>query len=71
MTTVITNEKLLNVVQEAELAIPPLGAPQSEKRFWYQRANKNYDPDAIATQVCSSLFSYLTRFTFTLVGLLT
>lgn len=27
----------------------PLGAPSAEKRFWWQR-NKNYDPNAIATQ---------------------
>jgi hypothetical protein len=26
-----------------------LGVPASEKRFWWQR-NRNYDPDAIATQ---------------------
>lgn len=27
----------------------PLGVPDQEKRFWFQRA-KTYDPDAIATQ---------------------
>lgn len=31
-------------------AVPPLGAPVEQKRFWFQR-DKNYDPDAIATQV--------------------
>ena len=30
--------------------IPPLGAPNEERRFWFQRA-KAYDPDAIATLV--------------------
>ncbi len=35
-------------------SIPPLGAPNEEKRFWFQRG-KDYNPDAIATQVrCSS-----------------
>jgi hypothetical protein len=29
---------------------PPLGAPNAEKRFWFQRA-KSYDPDAVATLV--------------------
>ncbi|KAI1456226.1 MFS general substrate transporter [Annulohypoxylon moriforme] len=29
--------------------IPPLGAPNEEKRFWFQRA-KGFDPEAIATQ---------------------
>ncbi|KUJ08168.1 MFS general substrate transporter [Mollisia scopiformis] len=28
----------------------PLGEPADEKRFWFQRSKKNYDPDAIATQ---------------------
>jgi hypothetical protein len=31
----------------------PLGVPQQEKRFWWQRG-KEYDPGAIATQVNSS-----------------
>ncbi|KAH8893657.1 MFS general substrate transporter [Thozetella sp. PMI_491] len=29
--------------------IPPLGVPNEEKRFWWQR-DKSYNPDAIATQ---------------------
>lgn len=28
----------------------PLGAPAEEKRFWFQRSKKIYDPNAIATQ---------------------
>ncbi|TVY60831.1 putative transporter [Lachnellula suecica] len=28
----------------------PLGAPAAEKRFWWQRSSKTYDPNAIATQ---------------------
>lgn len=32
--------------------VPPLGVPHEEKRFWWQRA-KTYDPDAIATLVCT------------------
>lgn len=31
-------------------ASAPLGAPNAEKRFWFQRTNVHYDPDAIATQ---------------------
>lgn len=31
-------------------SIPPLGKPQPEKKFWFQRS-ANYDPNAIATQV--------------------
>ncbi|KAI0020295.1 major facilitator superfamily domain-containing protein [Xylariomycetidae sp. FL0641] len=30
-------------------SVPPLGTPQEERKFWFQRATK-YDPDAIATQ---------------------
>jgi hypothetical protein len=30
--------------------IRPLGAPSEERRFWFQRGKKTYDPDAIATQ---------------------
>jgi hypothetical protein len=30
--------------------IPPLGAPQDEKRFWWQRARSSYDGEATATQ---------------------
>ena len=33
---------------------PPLGVPHAEKRFWFQRAKTSYDPDAIATLVCST-----------------
>lgn len=29
----------------------PLGVPKDEKRFWFQRGKRTYDPDAIATQV--------------------
>jgi hypothetical protein len=32
-----------------EVALP-LGAPAEEKRFWFQRGGKAYDPNAIATQ---------------------
>lgn len=28
----------------------PLGEPQKEKKFWFQR-NQHYEPNAIATQV--------------------
>lgn len=31
-------------------SIPPLGLPQEERKFWFQRG-KDYDPNAIATQV--------------------
>ncbi len=31
-------------------AVPPLGKPEARKKFWFQRS-KDYDPDAIATQV--------------------
>lgn len=34
--------------------IPALGAPIEEKRFWFQR-NKDFDPFAVATQVCGTL----------------
>jgi hypothetical protein len=34
-------------------SIPELGEPLQEKRFFFQRG-KAYDPDAIATQVCTS-----------------
>ncbi|KAI0876423.1 major facilitator superfamily domain-containing protein [Hypoxylon argillaceum] len=30
-------------------SIPPLGLPQEERKFWFQRG-KDYDPNAIATQ---------------------
>ncbi|KAH8901126.1 MFS general substrate transporter [Thozetella sp. PMI_491] len=53
MATVITSEKLVAVVQSGGIpggAIPPLGAPQQVKRFWFQRAKSDYDPDATATQ---------------------
>ena len=29
----------------------PLGEAVAEKRFWFQRSKKNYDPNAIATLV--------------------
>ncbi|KAF2015814.1 phthalate transporter [Aaosphaeria arxii CBS 175.79] len=31
--------------------VPELGVPHEEKRFWFQRAKSDYDPDAIATLV--------------------
>jgi hypothetical protein len=34
-----------------EASIAPLGKPLEERKFWFQRI-KNYDPYAIATQVC-------------------
>lgn len=30
--------------------VAPLGLPNEEKRFWFQRSKNAYDPDAIATQ---------------------
>ncbi|KAL7619763.1 hypothetical protein AAE478_010305 [Parahypoxylon ruwenzoriense] len=30
-------------------AVPPLGVPNDEKRFWFQRT-KEFDPDSIANQ---------------------
>lgn len=45
-------------------SIPPLGKPQQEKKFWFQRSG-NYDPDAIATLVSTAttppLFDHGTR----------
>jgi hypothetical protein len=42
-----TRVKTNQVVYEAAL---PLGVPAEEKRFWFQRGGKTYDPNAIATQ---------------------
>jgi hypothetical protein len=54
MATVIANEKLVAIVHDGDAVegLPPLGAPQEEKRFWFQRSKSTYDPQAIATQVC-------------------
>ncbi|KAI0391451.1 permease of the major facilitator superfamily [Xylariaceae sp. FL0594] len=35
--------------EDTSIRIPPLGKPQEEKKFWFQRG-KGYDPDAVATQ---------------------
>ncbi|KAH8666961.1 major facilitator superfamily domain-containing protein [Xylariales sp. PMI_506] len=54
MATVITNEKVVAIVQSGGVdggAVPPLGAPQESKRFWFQRTKRDYDPDATATQL--------------------
>lgn len=59
MATVLAKDVLVVTVNEEEkgsastlalAAIPPLGAPAGEKRFWFQRG-KSYNADAIATQV--------------------
>ena len=42
-------EKKESKVEVYETALP-LGAPTTEKRFWFQRGKSAYDPDAIATQ---------------------
>jgi hypothetical protein len=34
-------------------AFLPLGKPQKEKKFWFQRTSNDYDPHEIATQVYS------------------
>lgn len=41
--------------------ILPLGKPQKEKKFWFQRASHDYDPHEVATQVYiySELMSWL------------
>lgn len=36
--------------KEVHVAALPLGVPGEEKKFWFQRSKKSYDPDAIATQ---------------------
>ena len=48
---VTTLEKAATLSSASTEAIPPLGNPYEEKRFWFQR-RKGYNPDAIATQVC-------------------
>ncbi len=59
MATVLAKDILVVTVNSEEKAstssyslenIPPLGAPASEKRFWFQRGS-SYNGDAIATQV--------------------
>jgi hypothetical protein len=32
-------------------SLQPLGKPQKEKKFWFQRTSKDYDPHEVATQV--------------------
>ncbi|KAH7140379.1 major facilitator superfamily domain-containing protein [Dactylonectria estremocensis] len=52
MATVLVRDKETKYVSDSEGsvdAIPPLGVPGEERRFWFQRV-KAYDPDAIATQ---------------------
>lgn len=43
-------EKHGNVNVSVNEEVPPLGVPKEEKRFFFQRT-KEYDPNAIATQV--------------------
>ncbi|KAJ5159952.1 Major facilitator superfamily domain general substrate transporter [Penicillium canariense] len=43
-----TVSAVLNRSDSSDADIPPLGKPQNERRFWFQRT-KNFDPDAIAT----------------------
>ena len=43
-------EKNGNVTVNVDDDVSSLGAPKEEKRFWFQRT-KNYDANAIATQV--------------------
>jgi hypothetical protein len=58
MATVLVKEKAVATTTQVNSSTsslisghsPPLGAPLEEKRFWFQRG-KNYDPNAIATQV--------------------
>jgi hypothetical protein len=57
MATVIAKEKNVTTTSitegsdsEVSLEIAPLGIPREEKRFFFQRTKKTYDPDAIATQ---------------------
>lgn len=58
MATVLVKEKVVTTTTQVSSStsslisghFPPLGAPLEEKRFWFQRG-KNYDPNAIATQV--------------------
>jgi hypothetical protein len=61
MATVIATEKRAMVTSvtegpdsEVSLDNAPLGVPWEEKRFFFQRTRNGYDPDAIATQVCSA-----------------
>lgn len=44
-------EKTPYVSETAVSDVPALGEPIEEKRFWFQRSKKNYDPNAIATLV--------------------
>ncbi|CEJ58530.1 Putative Permease of the major facilitator superfamily [Penicillium brasilianum] len=39
---------VLHDTDASDTDIPPLGKPQNERRFWFQRT-RNYDPDEIAT----------------------
>ncbi|KAI8944842.1 major facilitator superfamily domain-containing protein [Xylaria longipes] len=59
MPTVLPDQTVLEKAEHDEVeagvgegennSIPPLGQPQEEKKFWFQRG-KNYNPHAIATQ---------------------
>jgi hypothetical protein len=64
MATVLTKEKYVvttttvnelsdsdSKTRETRDFIPPLGVPREEKRFFFQRTSRNYDPNAIATLV--------------------
>ena len=48
----VSSDKLATRVKTNEIyeVALPLGAPALEKRFWFQRGGKAYDPNAIATQ---------------------
>ncbi len=61
MSTIVPDQKASGKLYHDEIdggaekeniiySIPPLGQPREEKKFWFQRG-KNYDPNAIATQV--------------------
>lgn len=39
---------VLHQLDTSDTDTPPLGKPQNERRFWFQRT-RNYDPDEIAT----------------------
>jgi hypothetical protein len=49
-TSGIKSESRPIVTELLPSAPAPLGAPNAEKRFWFQRTKVHYDPDAIATQ---------------------
>jgi hypothetical protein len=39
---------VIHKTDSSDTDIPPLGKPQNERRFWFQRT-RDYDPDEIAT----------------------